>query len=252
MDPYEILGLNNTASFEDIKKTYRRLSMKYHPDKNNGVDINNKFSQINRAYEMLSTTNNNLQIVPINNNTKCIVDEKIKKEINYTLFYNLTITFEQSYNGCTLPIDVDIIDYSNNNVSNNTVYVDIFKGIDDGEIIIIKNRGHHFKNNNYGDIRVTIYINKSDKFQRRGMDLITNHTVTLKESLCGFEYNLTHLNNKVYKIKSNNITYPDKHITLSKLGIQRNNYIGNLIIIINVIYPQKLNDDVIEQLKNIL
>ncbi|KAF1334437.1 Chaperone dnaj, partial [Globisporangium splendens] len=54
-DFYEVLGLTMEASDAEIKKAYRKLSLKYHPDKNTGnADAEVKFHQIARAYEVLS------------------------------------------------------------------------------------------------------------------------------------------------------------------------------------------------------
>lgn len=49
---YEILGVNKNASKEEIKKAFRVLAHKYHPDKNNGDD--KKFKEVNEAYQILS------------------------------------------------------------------------------------------------------------------------------------------------------------------------------------------------------
>lgn len=54
-DYYKILGLNRDASDDEIKKSYRKLALKTHPDKNNGDDI--EFKKINEAYETLSDSN---------------------------------------------------------------------------------------------------------------------------------------------------------------------------------------------------
>ena len=51
MDPYEILGVDKSASQDDIKKAFRKKALKHHPDK--GGD-ENKFKQVNEAYSMIS------------------------------------------------------------------------------------------------------------------------------------------------------------------------------------------------------
>ena len=53
-DYYEILGLSKDASAEDIKKTYRKLALKYHPDRNKEAGAEEKFKEISEAYAVLS------------------------------------------------------------------------------------------------------------------------------------------------------------------------------------------------------
>ena len=55
MDYYEILGVNKDSSTSDIKKAYRKLAMKYHPDRNKGdKEAEEKFKKISEAYAVLS------------------------------------------------------------------------------------------------------------------------------------------------------------------------------------------------------
>ena len=53
-DYYEILGVGKDASKVDIKKAYRRLALKYHPDKSDSPDAEEKFKEISEAYAVLS------------------------------------------------------------------------------------------------------------------------------------------------------------------------------------------------------
>ncbi|CAH1169750.1 unnamed protein product [Phaedon cochleariae] len=53
-DYYKILGISKNASDDDVKKAYRKLALKYHPDKNNAPGAAEKFKEVAEAYEVLS------------------------------------------------------------------------------------------------------------------------------------------------------------------------------------------------------
>ena len=54
MDYYKILGVEKNASQQAIKTAYKKLALKWHPDRNKSPEAEAKFKEINKAYEVLS------------------------------------------------------------------------------------------------------------------------------------------------------------------------------------------------------
>src|SRR3989344_1012336 len=53
-DYYEVLGVSKSAKPDEMKRAYRKLALEWHPDRNKSPQANEKFKEINEAYEVLS------------------------------------------------------------------------------------------------------------------------------------------------------------------------------------------------------
>lgn len=171
------------------------------------------------------------------------------------IYYNQTISLYDSYKGLKMPIKIERILCENNTeiLQEETIYLDIPKGVDNNEIITIKEKGNRYKNFK-SDIEVKIKINNNTDFERNGIDLIYKKNITLKESLCGFSFNLKYLDGREFKINNEpgNIIPPNFRKTINKLGMKRDDDIGDLIIIFEIIYPKSLTSEQLKQLELIL
>lgn len=72
-DYYRILGINKDASNDEIKTAYRKLALKWHPDKNNDPKAIDKFSKISEAYQILSDPKKRYQYDNLSDNNDLFI-----------------------------------------------------------------------------------------------------------------------------------------------------------------------------------
>ena len=296
---YETLGIDKTATQEEIKKAYRKLSLEMHPDRNNGSDESTEqFKKISKAYETLcdedkrknydmrdNNFNNkgNVGIDPtelfnifsqnifskmgqhinmrhgtIPNGSGFFNTEGLRESLNkpMPIIKNLEITLTKAYVGCTLP--VKITRWVNENgikrEETETIYINIPKGVDNNELIILRDKGHIINDSIKGDIKIFISVKNDTEFIRNGLDLVLNKTITLKESLCGFSFDMKYLDGKTFKINNGNgnvIGFNYKKV-LPDMGMKRDNHSGNIIINFTIVFPEKLSAEQVDSLLTIL
>lgn len=289
-NPYKILGVEKTATQEEIKKAYRKLSLQYHPDRNNGnAESTKRFQEISAAYEILGdaesrenhnrkqqgsqffhngnmspedlfrffTTDEssgrrffNMQSMPGRPNIQRMINKPIP------IIKTIEIEMIESYKGCTKPVVIErwIIENNERRQENETVYIVIPKGIDDNEIVIIRNKGNIQSDINKGDIKIFIkIINKTD-FTRHGLDLVYNKQISLKEALCGFSFDMKYIDDRAFKINNGigNVITPNYKKMIPNMGMSRGEHTGNLIIHFNIIFPEKISPTQAEELSKIL
>lgn len=88
-DYYNILGIQKNASNEEIKKAYKKLAIKYHPDKNKGNKIaEEKFKEINEAYEILSSSDKKRNYDALGSTNFNSNNDHFEREFNSSRFSN--------------------------------------------------------------------------------------------------------------------------------------------------------------------
>ncbi|KAM7260816.1 hypothetical protein ACFE04_026291 [Oxalis oulophora] len=121
------------------------------------------------------------------------------------------------------------------------VHVD--KGMKDGHKIVFKGKADEAPDTVTGDIVFVVQQKPHSKFKRVSDDLIVEHTLSLTEALCGFQFSLTHLDGRQLLIKSNpgEVIKPDQSKAINDEGMphyERSFMKGKLYIKFNVVFPE--------------
>ncbi len=167
----------------------------------------------------------------------------------------LNVPIDKILTGTTIPVDIErwILEGGNKVFEHEMVYVTVPKGIDEGEIIVLQGKGNVISESNKGDIKIFIKIENDTPFKRQGLDLVLEKTISVKDALCGFSFELKYLTGKVYTITNNsgNIINHGYKKVIPGMGFEREGHKGNLLIMFDIIFPEKLSQEVIEALKTI-
>jgi len=167
-----------------------------------------------------------------------------------------TISLSKAYTGYNMPIEITrwIVEGDVKREETETIYIPIPAGIDNNEIIILRDKGNVLSESNKGDIKVFIKIQNETEFVRNGLDLILNKTIGLKDALCGFAFDMTFLDGRIFKLNNNvgNIITHNYNKVIQGMGMKRDDHTGNLLINFTVTFPEQLSMEQVEALQKIL
>lgn len=267
MNYYDILGINKHATENEMKKQYRALSYKYHPDRNPiGSD---QMQKLNEAYETLKDPVKRQEYDILMNPLDAIFEKFFRKEktdpldelfkgdyheATPDLDVKIELSFQEAYDGIQFPVCVKRYIQKNRNTreyENEKIYLDIPKGVDDGEIIKIREKGN-CNQGVYSDLKIYIKVLPHEMFERKGLDLIYRQYITFKESIGGFSYSIPHPNGSSLKLQSSrgNIIQNQSERVLKNKGFIRNNDCGDFIILFKVHAVERLTEEQVCALEN--
>lgn len=279
IDYYKILELPKTASEADIKKAYRKLARKYHPDVNpNNKEAESKFKQINEANEVLSDAEKRKKYDAYGKDWKhADAFEEAKRQQGQSqrtsgrqyqaneFSGDFSDFFESMFGGqsgsrsqqtkfrgqdlnaelhLTLN-DVYKTQQQTLTVNGKNIRLTFPAGIENGQIIKVAGHGAPGVNGGpHGDLYITFIIENPTKFKRAGADLHTTVEVDLYTALLGGDLVVDTFESKV-KLKVAPETQAGTVVKLKGKGFpvyKKENHFGDLYITYKIKLPTNLSE----------
>jgi len=282
VDYYKILGVPNTASQDEIKKAYRKLARKMHPDLNpNDKDAHKKFQQINEANEVLSDPEKRKKYDQYGKDWKHAeqfeqarqsqqgswstggrtftgedFDEGGFSEFFESLFgggrtrssERRQTQFKGQDNQASLQLrlrDVYTTHQQTFNINGKNIRITIPAGAEDGQVIRLKGYGEPGRNNGAaGDLYIRFDILDDANFKRSGNDLYTSADVDLYAAVLGGEVIIDTFGGKV-KLNVAPGTQNGTKVRLKGKGFpvyKKENQYGDLYVTFQVKIPKDLTE----------
>lgn len=263
-DYYSVLGVSKSASADELKKAYRKLAVQYHPDKNKTKEAEEKFKEINQAYEVLSDTQKRKQYDQFGsaafeggagpgpggfnqgpfNYSYSTNGQGFGFDFGDGGFSDPFSIFEQFFGGASpfgnrkqaYSLSIEFLDAVNGTEKEVTI---------DGKKKTIKipagvNNGSRIQ---FSDFDIILQVRQSNKFHREGYDIITEETIPMVTAALGGTIEVETVSERVtLKIPSG--TQPEMLFRIKGKGIKhlRGNSYGDHFVRLHVEIPSKLSE----------
>jgi curved DNA-binding protein len=274
MDYYSTLGLNRGASLEEIKKAYRSMAMKHHPDR--GGD-EKRFKEIEEAYRFLSDPEKK-NIIDLggdpnaqpgmggfnqgpfefhfgSNNFEDVFSQfgfgfgQRPMRRNKSINVNVQLSLEEVLTGKNIDAEITIP-----GGKKKIINISIPPGVENGQQIRYEGMGDNsISGIRPGDLIVNIRVIPHRSFRREGESLIIERTISAWEAMLGTVVNIQTLDSKNLQITVPPGTQPETVLSCKGEGLPnvRSRLRGNLLIKIKVTIPKNLSQDQIKKIEEL-
>lgn len=262
-DYYAVLGVSRDASEADVKRAFRELARKYHPDVN-AADEGERFREINEAYAVLSDKEQRARydrwghpddggggLSAVVDAAQDIINDVFRrrrakakgKDIRYTL----EVTFEEAAFGCTKAIHVPDGTITDGTPSKRTreFSVVIPPGTREGGVKMIRGEGEPGKHGGApGDLHVIVRVTEHALFRREGFDVLSDLAITFPQASLGAVVDVTTIDGNV-RMRVPEATQPGRVFRIRGRGIPRgagkNAARGDQLVRVTINVPLALN-----------
>ncbi|WQV86625.1 DnaJ domain-containing protein [Helicobacter pylori] len=267
---YQTLNVSENASQDEIKKSYRRLARQYHPDLNKTKEAEEKFKEINAAYEILSDEEKRRQYDQFGDNmfggqnfsdfarsrrTSEDLDDILSSIFGKGGFSQRFSQNSQGFSGfnfsnfapenldITATLNVSVLDTLLGNkkqvsVNNETFSLKIPIGVEEGEKIRVRNKGKMGRTGR-GDLLLQIHIEEDEMYRREKDDIIQTFDLPLKTALFGGKIEIATWH------KTLTLTIPPNTKAMQKFRIKekgiknrKTSHVGDLYLQARLILPK--------------
>lgn len=277
IDYYKILGVSSTATDDEIKKAYRKLARKYHPDVNpNDKEAHKKFQEINEANEVLSDPDKRKKYDKYGKDWQHgEAQEQARRSYQQAYEYRGQ-PFEDDFDGghfsdffasmfggnprqtkvkrkgtdltATLQVPFEDVFRTHKRtitINNKNVRITIPAGVENGQTLTLKGFGEPGRNGGpAGDLFITFAISNNTAFKKVGHDLYLTQEIGLYTAVLGGEITIDTLHGKI-KLKIPPETQNNTRIRVRGKGAPVYNAegkYGDLYVTYSVKLPQKLTE----------
>jgi len=281
---YETLEIADNASETEIKKAYRKLARKYHPDVNKDPAAEEKFKEINAAYEILSDKEKKAQYdqhgdsmfggqnfhdFSQNSGGQADLDEILRQMFSggggfggfggaggqsgfsgaRQRYQEPNLDIESSV---TIPFSTAVLGGSHSvSVNGERFDIKIPAGVKSGEKMRVKGKGHA-QSGRVGDLFLKITVAASPDYEREGDDLVKTIDIPLYAALFGEKVSVKTLEKEI-KLKIPQNTKNGQRFRVKEMGAmnRKTKVRGNLYLEANIILPkvEDLEEDLVELMK---